>query len=160
MKSVTVRDLYDRLHDLEHGHGANGTVLAICALTRAVLLATEHAADARRADRKLDLILSKLASLTTQETRLMTTIQDVKLQADKALAAIADESSKDDSIIALVTANTAQIAALRQQLADAIAAGDPAALDAVLASLTAAETNALANSAKVVDAVNANTVTP
>ncbi len=87
----------------------------------------------------------------------MATVQQIKDQADKTLAAIRDESDKDDAIIILVKGNAAQLADLRQQLADAIAANDPAALDAVLASLQAAETSALANSQKVVDAVNANT---
>jgi hypothetical protein len=117
--------------------------------------------DGGRVERKLDRILIQLAALQAQGVTEMATIADVKAQADKALLAIADESSKDDSIIALVQANTAQISLLRQQLADALAGGaDPAALQAVLDSLIAAETNALANSTKVVDAVNANTPTP
>jgi hypothetical protein len=107
---------------------------------------------------KLDQILTLLTAFGRQETRIMATVQQVKDQADKALAAIAAESDKDDAIIALVTANTTQITALKQQLADAIANGsDPAALQAVLDSLTTAETSALANGQKVVDAVNANT---
>ncbi len=88
----------------------------------------------------------------------MATVADIKAQADKTLAAVTDESSKDDAIIALVQGNTALITSLKQQLADAIAAGaDPAALDEVLASLTAAETSAISNGQRVLDAVNAGT---
>jgi hypothetical protein len=130
---------------------------AICVFAR-VLLATSPSLDSGSADRKLDQILARLDALGRQEITLMASVADIKAQADKALVAIAAESDKDDSIIALVTANTAQITALKQQLADAIANGaDPAALQAVLDSLTAAETSALANAQKVTDAVNANT---
>jgi hypothetical protein len=92
------------------------------------------------------------------ERRLMATLSDIQAQAQKVLDAVAAESTKDDSIIALVNGQTALITSLKQQLADAIAAGaDPTALQAVLDSLTAAETSSLANAAKVTDAVNANT---
>jgi len=110
---------------------------------------------------RLDSILTHLRSQSAKESSIMATVQQVKDQADKALAAIAAESDKDDSIIALVTANTAVITALKQQLADAIAGGaDSTALQAVLDQLTAAETSSLANAAKVTAAVNANTGTP
>ncbi len=103
---------------------------------------------------KLDQILAQLGVVQTQETEQMASIVDLQAAADRALVAITDESVKDDAIIALVNANTAQIAALRQQLADALAA-----IQAVLESLTAAESSALANSARVLAAVNANTPT-
>ncbi len=91
-----------------------------------------------------------------QGVEIMATMAEIKAQADKALAAIAAESDQDDSIIALVTANTAMIGTLKQQLADAIAAGaDPAALQDLMNSFTAAETSALANAAKVNAAVAA-----
>ena len=87
----------------------------------------------------------------------MATVQQVKDQADKTLAAIAAETTADNSILKLVTDNNALITSLKQQLADAIAANDPAALQGVLDQLTAAETAATANAQAVVDAVNANT---
>lgn len=108
---------------------------------------------------RLDAILTQLRSSSAKESQIMASVTDVKAQADKALAAIAQESDKDDSIIALVTANTAVISSLKQQLADAIAGNDPAGLQAVLDQLTAAETSSLANAAKVTAAVNANTST-
>lgn len=90
----------------------------------------------------------------------MAGLQALKDQADKVMAAVTAESDKDDAIIALVNGNTAMIASLKQQLADALAANDPAAIQGVLDSLTAAETSSLANAQKVVDAINANTPTP
>lgn len=120
-----------------------------------------HLEPSGRVTEMLDRILHAVGALGAQESRIMATVKDVKDQADKALAAIAAESDKDDAIIALVQANTAQIASLKQQLADAIANGaDPEALQAVLDSLTTAESSALANGQKVVDAINANTPPP
>jgi hypothetical protein len=107
-------------------------------------------------EKKIDQVLSTLATVQTQERVNMTTVQQIKDQADKALAAIKDESDKDDAIILLVEANSKLISDLRQQLADAIAANDPTAMQSVLDALTAAEQSSLANSAKVVAAVNAN----
>ena len=70
----------------------------------------------------------------------MTTIQDIN-------AAIAAESSIDDSITTLLTG-------LVQQLKDVQASNDPTSLDAVIAGITA-------NTKKIQDAVTANTpVTP
>lgn len=107
---------------------------------------------------KVDRLTTQLTVMQTQENTMATTVQDIKDQADKALAAIASESDKDDSIIALVAQETAMIAALRDQLAQAIASGaTPEALQAVLDSMKAAEASALTNAQKVVDAVNANT---
>lgn len=116
--------------------------------------------DLESATRKLDQILAQLSVMAdaakTREQTMTVSIQQIKDQADRALAAINNESDRDDAIIALVTAQTGMIAALKQQLTDAIASNDPAALQAVLDSLTAAEQSALANSDKVVAAVNAN----
>lgn len=108
-------------------------------------------------ENKLDRILAALGLITARETAIMADLRDLNTAADAALAAIEDESSKDDAIIKLVTANTQQIVQLRADLAAAIAAGDPAAVQAVLDKLTTAQSNALANSARVLAAVNANT---
>jgi hypothetical protein len=116
--------------------------------------------DVAEIQQRLATIERKVDALLQQGVRTMATVKDIQDQAQKVLDAVAAESSKDDSIIALVQGNTAQIAALKQQLADAIAAGaDPAALQAVLDSMTAAEQSALANAQKVTDAINANTPT-
>jgi hypothetical protein len=103
---------------------------------------------------KLDRIIS---ALIKQEETAMATAAEVKAAADATLSAIHDNGDKDDAIITLVTANTQVISDLRTQLAEAIAGGDPVALQAVLDALTAAQTSALANSSKVLAAINANT---
>lgn len=70
----------------------------------------------------------------------MATIQDIN-------AAVAAESSVDDSIITMLNG-------IVQQLKDAQASNDPAALDVVVAGI-------VANTKKLQDAVTANTpVTP
>lgn len=91
----------------------------------------------------------------------MVTVADIKAAADTLVTNIADESTVDDSIIALLEGITTQNALLRQQLADAIAAGaDPVALQAVLDNMTAANAAVEANKAKIVAAVTAGTQTP
>ena len=89
---------------------------------------------------KLDLLLNLLIQVIRKENYIMATIQDIN-------AAIAAESSVDDSIIALLNG-------IVQQLKDAQASNDPAAIDVVIAGITA-------NTKKIQDAVTANTpVTP
>jgi len=89
---------------------------------------------------KLDILLNLLIHVLNKENIIMASQQDV-------LAAIANESSVDDSIITLLNG-------IVQQLKDAQASNDPAALDIVIAGITA-------NTKKIQDAVTANTpVTP
>lgn len=89
---------------------------------------------------KLNLVLNLLVHIIHKENYIMATIQDVS-------AAVAQESSVDDSIIALLNG-------IVQQLKDAQASNDPAALDVVVAGIQA-------NTKKLQDAVTANTpVTP
>ncbi len=103
-------------------------------------------------------VLRLLRQLLAQgQTNMTATAADIKAQADQVVAAVKDESDKDDAIILLVEGNTALLTSLKQQLADAIAANDPVALQAALDALTAAESSALSNSAKVLAAVNAGT---
>jgi hypothetical protein len=85
-------------------------------------------------------ILYLLHEINIKVNILMATIQDVS-------AAVSAESSVDDSIITLLNG-------IVQQLKDAQASNDPAALDAVVAGIQA-------NTKKLQDAVTANTpVTP
>src|SRR5258708_29817391 len=91
-------------------------------------------------NQKLDQILNLLIHVIYKENYIMATIQDVS-------AAVAAESSVDDSIITLLNG-------IVQQLKDAQASGDPAALDVIVAGIQA-------NTKKIQDAVTANTpVTP
>jgi hypothetical protein len=91
-------------------------------------------------NRKLDLIIGLLYKVLNKENILMATIQDVS-------AAVSAESSVDDSIVTLLNG-------VVQQLKDAQASNNPAALDAVIAGIQT-------NTKKLQDAVTANTpVTP
>jgi len=89
-----------------------------------------------RLNDKLDLVLRLLIHVLNKENLLMATIQDVS-------AAVAAESTVDDSIIVLLNG-------IVQQLKDAQASNDPAALDVVVANIQA-------NTAKIQAAVTANT---
>jgi len=82
------------------------------------------------------LTLYLLHELNIKVNILMATIQDVQ-------ASVAAESTVDDSIITLLNG-------IVQQLKDAQASNDPAALDAVVAGIQA-------NTKKISDAVTANT---
>lgn len=85
---------------------------------------------------RLDTIISLLSNIINKENTLMATLQNVT-------DAVAAESTVDDSIITLLNG-------IVQQLKDAQASGDPAALDAVVAGIQA-------NTAKIQSAVTANT---
>jgi len=89
-----------------------------------------------RLNDKLDLVLRLLIHVLNKENLLMATLQDVT-------AAVAAESTVDDSIIVLLNG-------IVQQLKDAQASNDPAALDVVVANIQA-------NTAKIQAAVTANT---
>ena len=82
------------------------------------------------------LTIDLLKQILHKENQIMATIQDVQ-------AAVAAESTVDDSIITLLNG-------IVQQLKDALATGNPAALDAVVQSIQA-------NTAKLQAAVTANT---
>lgn len=84
----------------------------------------------------LYLLFYLLHELNIKVNILMATINDVS-------AAVAAESTVDDSIVTLLNS-------IVQQLKDAQASNDPAALDAVVASIQA-------NTKKLSDAVTANT---
>lgn len=88
-------------------------------------------------DRKvLYEILSMVRTILQTETREMATLQDV-------MNKIQELDTVEDSVLALV-------ASIAQQLKDAKASNDPAALDAVISSLEAEKQ-------KLADAVAANT---
>lgn len=96
--------------------------------------------------------------LTTQGETLMATVKDIQDKLVTLQASVAKETDLDQSIITLVTGLSAVIADLRKQLSDAIAAGaDPAALNAVLDGLAAAQASVDSNAQKIADAVTSNT---
>lgn len=83
-----------------------------------------------------DEVLSFLEKISKKVNKIMATMNDLR-------AAVERNTSVDDSVLAL-------LAGISQQLKDAQAQNDPAAIDAVIAQLDA-------NTQKMTDAVTANT---
>ena len=94
-----------------------------------------HSPDADSTNSKLDAILKLLNQILAKETKLMATL-------DETLAKVTEESTVDDSIIALLTAIKAQLDAGglspdAQAKVDAIFGGLQANIDKVTAAVTA-----------------------
>ena len=103
-------------------------------------------------------ILDQLVRLEAQGVLLMPVLADIQAKIATLTAAVAANTQVDGSIVTLLQGLTAMIASLKEQLAAAIATGsDPAALQAVLDGLSAAETSIAANTQKLADAAVANT---
>ena len=98
-----------------------------------------------------------LNAITQFKGEIMPTVADIQTKQAEVIAAIAAETAIDQSILNLVTADSALIASLRQQLADALASGNPAAIQAVLDSMDGAVATINANAKAIADAVTANT---
>lgn len=106
----------------------------------------------------LDKILTRLRFVEAQGEHLMAKVSDVQDKLTQVMASVAAETDIDTSIVTLVTGMSATVASLRQELADAIAAGaDPAALQTVVDGLGVMQTSIDANKQKIADAVAANT---
>ena len=87
----------------------------------------------------------------------MPVLKDVQTQLDSLAKAVAANTTIGGSIVTLLKGLTTMIADLRQQLADAIAANDPVAIQAVLDALTALETSVAADTKALADAATENT---
>jgi hypothetical protein len=105
----------------------------------------------------LDRLVTQQRALRAQIGTLMPVLADIQAKIATLTTAVAANTQVDGSIVTLLQGLTAMIAALKQQLADAIASNDPAALQAVLDGLGAAETAISANTQKLADAAVANT---
>jgi len=106
---------------------------------------------------RLDALQLDIRALLAQGDQLMSTLQDIQAHVTSLTAAVQANTSIDGSIVTLLQGLTAMIAALRQQLADAIAGNDPAALQAVLDGLVAAEASITSNTQVLADAAVQNT---
>lgn len=88
----------------------------------------------------------------------MASQQDVQAKLDALRADVESETDVVSAIEVLLTGMDAQLADLRQQLADAIANGnDPAALDALIAQIDAITATNASNRDRIVAAVVART---
>jgi len=115
-----------------------------------------HDVDDRLVDR-LDALHLDIRALLAQGVDIMGILQDIQAKVATLTTAVQANTSIDGSIVTLLQGLTAMIAALRQQLADAIAGNDPVALQNVLDGLVAAEASIASNTQTLADAAIANT---
>ncbi len=87
----------------------------------------------------------------------MAKIADVKAKLVSLKADVESETTVVEAVKRLLEGQAAQLADLRQQLADAIAANDPAAIQAVLDQIDAVTATNKANADALAAAVVANT---
>lgn len=87
----------------------------------------------------------------------MTGVADIKTKVDELTAKVTAEETVIDSVATLLNGLSAIIADLKTQLAAAIAANDPAAIQAVADSLDALGVKVDADKQKLGDAATANT---
>jgi chromosome segregation ATPase len=103
-------------------------------------------------DDQMQWVIAALGRVLTRERTVMTSITELQAKADATLARVQNETNTVNAVKAVVEHSNDMIAALRQQLTDAIAAGvDPAALQKL------SESTDMANAQVVADAVVAGT---
>lgn len=106
----------------------------------------------------LEEVFNRLGRVEKKENTIMTNVSDVKAKADALLATVTAETDVVTAVKAVVDHSNEQIATLKQQLADAIAAGtDPAALQALSDTIDAIQAAETANGQVVAGAVAAGT---
>jgi|SRR5882757_5488175 len=86
-------------------------------------------------------------------------IKDIQDKIAELTQQVAAETEVEKSAITLISGFGTTLAGLKQQLADALAANDPVAIQAVVDSITAVETTLSTSSADLAAAVTAN-ITP
>lgn len=99
------------------------------------------------------LIIQKLQTMSG-------TLADIQASNATLLAAVAAEDTVIDSAVVLINGFATTLSDIQAQLAAAIAASDPAAIQAVADSLGATAADVTAKSAALAAAVSANTPAP
>jgi hypothetical protein len=103
-------------------------------------------------------VLYKLGRIESKENTIMTSVADVKAKADALLASVTAETDVVTAVKAVVDHSNQQISTLKQQLADAIAAGaDPTALQTLSDTIDAIQSAQTSNATNVAAAVTAGT---
>jgi len=87
--------------------------------------------------RKLDTIIEILDTIRGKEDITMAQIDDLKANIDALISSVTAEGTVIASAVAAIKGLTDQQAVLSQQLADAIAAGDPVAIQAAADAIAA-----------------------
>lgn len=85
------------------------------------------------------------------------TLKDIQDQNVALIQAVADEDTVIDSAVVLIEGFGSTLADIKAQLAAAIAANDPAAIQAVADSLTNTIADVTAKKQQLADAITANT---
>lgn len=112
----------------------------------------------KRVEQKLDELIGLQTLILRRERQIMTSVADIQNKANSTLAAVRAESDVATAVKKVVDNMNASIAALKQQLADAIAAGaDPTQLQSLSDTLDAIQQAQTANAQTVADAVTAGT---
>ena len=106
---------------------------------------------------KLEEIITRLKAIKATEKIAMANVKDVQGKLDSLKSDVENETTVVASVKTLVEGQNALLASLRQQLADAIAANDPAAMQAVVDSIDAIQATNAKNAQDLADAVVANT---
>lgn len=97
-----------------------------------------------------------LNKVTLQLASIAKMVSTNMIDTSKLLAAVAREKTDNDSLRALVVANTTAMATLSKQLADAIAANDPVAMQQVQTDLDKASSDLALDSDKTEAALAAS----
>lgn len=103
-------------------------------------------------------IANKLGRIQEKEVKIMTTLADIQAKAAATLASVTAETSVVNAVKVVVDNSNALIATLKQQLADAIAAGaDPVLTQTLSDTIDAIQAAETSNAAVVAAAVVAGT---
>jgi hypothetical protein len=108
--------------------------------------------------RALAALTQRVSAVETQLTLLVAQGKTSMINTDALTAEIARNTSVEQSALTLIQGMAAQQKALSQQLADAIASGDPAKLAAAQKALDDSTAALTANDDALAAAVAANTV--
>jgi hypothetical protein len=104
-------------------------------------------------------VITRLGRVERKENNLMTSVADIQAKADTTLANITAETDQVRAVKLVVEHSNELIASLKQQLADAIAAGvDPAAVQKLSDTIDAIQASQMSNAQVVADAVAEGTV--
>jgi predicted nucleic acid-binding Zn-ribbon protein len=106
---------------------------------------------------RLDIVLQKLDDLERKEDTMSKEIDLLKSNIATLVADVAAEKTVIDSAVAAISGLTSQQAVLSQQLADAIAANDPAAIQAAADAIAAQNQAVVDATAALAAAIPAST---
>lgn len=105
----------------------------------------------------LEDIANQLGRVERKEDRVMSKVSDIQTKADATLATVTAETDVVNAVKAVVDHQNADIATIKQQLADAIAGGSADELQKLSDTIDAIQAAETSNGAVVAAAVTAGT---